>query len=290
MEAEVNQRLQRLIEAWCGVLLLLLVLTGPLALRAQSSTLFGQGAQALLEREFGRPDLSWLLLDRSGAVLAQRWEAPEHAIPPGSLLKPFVAAAYAAQHEDKFPRLRCAGTRSLCWLPRGHGELGIEDALARSCNAYFLALAADLDRDRALQAFRSFGLAGPGQDFDARTAIGLGTGWRESPLALAHAYLALLDSSDSRLRSQLLTGMEDAASQGTATAVDALLGKHAALAKTGTARCTHRLRAQADGFAVILLPAAEPRYLLLLRMHGVTGAQTAAEAAQMFRALGLGRP
>ena len=279
----------RRVQGWRGVLLLLSVLPGPAALCAQSTTLFGQGVNALLQREFGGPDLSWLLLDRSGAVLAQQWSPLEQAIPPGSLVKPFVAAAYAAQHENKFPRVRCAGTRSLCWRPRGHGELGLEDALAQSCNAYFLALAADLDGERALEAFRSFGLAGPSRNSDARTTIGLGTDWRESPVALAHAYLALLDSPDSILRAMLLRGMENAASRGTAASVDATLGQDAALAKTGTAPCTHRPRAQADGFAVVFVPAPEPRYLLLVRMHGATGAATAAEAARMLRALGLGR-
>jgi cell division protein FtsI/penicillin-binding protein 2 len=107
---------------------------------------------------------------------------------------------------------------------------------------------------------------------------------------LAHAYLALLDSPSLVLRTMVLGGMETAASRGTAASVDATLGQDAALAKTGTAPCTHRPRAQADGFAMIFVPAAEPRYLLLVRMHGATGARTAAEAARMLQALGLGRP
>ncbi len=254
----------------------------------QSDKLFGQGAAALLNREFGRPDLSWLLLDRSGAVLAEQWKNSDQAIPPGSLVKPFVAVAYAAQHENKFPHVHCAGASGLCWLPRGHGELGFEDALAQSCNAYFLALAAGLDGERAQDTFRSFGLTGPGRNFDARTAIGLGSDWRESPLALAHAYLALLNSPDSTARALVLGGMRRAAARGTGASVDTTLGQDAALAKTGTAPCTHPTRAQADGFAVVLVPAAEPRYLLLVRMHGATGGQTASEAASMLRALGLG--
>lgn len=275
---------------WREVLLFGAMAVGTADLRAQSNTLFGQGAAVLLDREFGRSDLSWLLLDRSGAVLAQRWQTSQQSIPPGSLVKPFLVAAYAAQHGNKFPHVRCAGTRSLCWHPRGHGELGLQDALAESCNAYFLALAADIDRERARETFRSFGLAGPERNFDARTTIGLGTAWRESPLALAHAYLALLDSPDSMMRALVLGGMQKAASRGTAASVDVTLGRDAALAKTGTAPCTHRTRAQADGLAVVLVPAAEPRYLLLVRMHGATGAQTAAEAASMLRALGLGGP
>jgi hypothetical protein len=289
VETEVSKPSSSLTLGRREVLSLLFALAAPAVLGAQSATLFGQGASALLQRKFGRADLSWLLLDRSGAVLAQRWETPEQAIPPGSLVKPFVAAAYAAQHDNRFPQVRCRGTASQCWLPRGHGELGLEDALAQSCNAYFLALAAGLDRDRALQTFRSFGLAGPNRNFEARSAIGLGAEWREFPLSLARAYLALLDSPDPLLHEHVLRGMETAASRGTASSVDAALGKDAALAKTGTAPCTHRPRSEADGFAAVLVPAGAPRYLLLVRMHGGTGAATAAEAAQMLRALGLGK-
>jgi cell division protein FtsI/penicillin-binding protein 2 len=272
-----------------GVVLAAAAFVASTGLCAQPGTLFGQSASALLQREFGRPDLSWLLLDRSGAVLADRWNAPEQAIPLGSLVKPFVAAAYAAQYDDKFPRVRCSGTRSMCWNPRGHGELDLQDALAHSCNAYFLALAADLDHERAREIFRSFGLAGPSRNFDARTMIGLGAEWRELPVTLAHAYLELLENPNHALREMVLRGMEKAASSGTAASVDTILGQDAALAKTGTAPCTHRPRAQADGFAVVLVPAPEPRYLLLVRMHGATGSVTAGEAARMLRALGLGR-
>jgi hypothetical protein len=71
--------------------------------------------------------------------------------------------------------------------------------------------------------------------------------------------------------------------------VDATLGENAALAKTGTAACTHTHRAAADGLAVVAFPAEDPRFLLLVQKHGVTGAHTAAEAAQMLRVVGLGQ-
>lgn len=276
-------------QRWCG-LLLLLVFAWPIGVSAQSPSLFGQSANALLQTQFGSADLSWLLLDRNGTVLAQRWDAPDQAIPPGSLVKPFVVAAYAAQHNNSFPRVRCAGTRSLCWLPHGHGELGMEEALAQSCNAYFLALAAGLDQERARETFRSFGLAGPGANLRTPGMIGLGAEWRETPLAIAHAYLALLNASDAAVRARVLAGMRGAADHGTAAAVEAALGPEAALAKTGTAPCTHHPQGQADGFAVLLVPAVEPRYLLMVRMHDATGARAAAEGAEMLRAIGLGRP
>jgi len=257
---------------------------------AQQATLFAQGANAVLQSRFSRPELSWILLDRTGNVVAQRWDAPNQQIPPGSLVKPIVAVAYAEQHGGRFPHVRCLGTASMCWLPRGHGDLDLEHAIANSCNAYFLSLAENLDRGVAIRRLHTFGLAGPGPEADARTLIGLSPGWRETPLALGRAYLALLDYPGLTVRTRVLRGMAGAALYGTAGAVDADLGQDLALAKTGTASCTHAHRAPADGFAVVLMPADQPRYLLLVRMHGTTGAHTAAVAAEMLRAIGLGQP
>jgi cell division protein FtsI/penicillin-binding protein 2 len=270
--------------------LLFVVIAAPSHTLAQQTTLFAQGANALLQDKFSRPELSWILLDRTGNLLAQRWDAPNLPIPPGSLVKPFVAIAYAEQHGSRFPHVRCLGTPSMCWLPRGHGDLDLEHAIANSCNAYFLSLAANLDREAAIRNLHTFGLAGPGPDADARTLIGLSPGWHETPLALARAYLALLDYPGLEVRTRVLRGMAGAASYGTAEAVDAALGQNVALAKTGTAPCTHKHRASADGFAVVFTPADQPRYLLLVRMHGTTGARTAALAAEMLRAIGLGQP
>lgn len=82
--------------------------------------------------------------------------------------------------------------------------------------------------------------------------------------------------------------MLDSAKRGTARSVDAALGRNAALAKTGTAACSHTPHGAADGFTVVLYPAARPRLLLLVRVHGVTGAESTRVAGAMLRALGAG--
>jgi len=56
-----------------------------------------------------------------------------------------------------------------------------------------------------------------------------------------------------------------------------------ALVKTGTAACTHSRHAVGDGFTVALVPADEPQVLLMVRVHGVPGAQAAKTAGQMLR-------
>jgi len=53
--------------------------------------------------------------------------------------------------------------------------------------------------------------------------------------------------------------------------------------KTGTAPCTHGDHAPGDGFTVAILPAHQPRILLMVRVHGVPGAQAAKVAGSMLR-------
>jgi cell division protein FtsI/penicillin-binding protein 2 len=268
--------------------LLLVVAAGPApAQHAAEPQLFSQSAKAVLERNFPSPDLSYLLLDASGNVLAERW-ATQTPISPGSLVKPFLAIAYGEQHGGRFPTVRCMGTESRCWLPRGHGNLVLEEAIANSCNAYFLELAAGLDRQRAEQTFARYGLAGPAADAAAESLAGVGSAWIETPLAWARAYLQLEKEQQSPTQSRIVKGMLLSAMRGTARAVDAALGKDAALAKTGTAVCSHTPRGAADGFTVVLYPAAQPRLLLLVRVHGVTGAASAKVAGAMLRSLGGG--
>ncbi|HTW47565.1 MAG TPA: hypothetical protein VMD92_06445 [Acidobacteriaceae bacterium] len=259
------------------------------SLAAHPQQIFSQAAAQALDRGFPDPRISWLLLDSHGNTLAERWPDAQRPVPPGSLVKPFLAVAWGEQHDGAFPRVRCLGTRSRCWLPAGHGTLGLEDAIAQSCNAWFLALAASLNRPRASRIFARYGLAGPPITASQDSLIGFGVAWQETPSALASAYLHLIDDlHQPPWRNRILAGMQASADHGTARSIDAALGFHAALAKTGTAPCSHTPRAAADGFTLVAWPAQEPRLVLLVRIHGVTGAQTAAVAAQMLRRLGAG--
>jgi cell division protein FtsI/penicillin-binding protein 2 len=249
---------------------------------------FSQAAKAVLDREFAGPEISYLLLDASGNLLAERWPA-QSPISPGSLVKPFLAIAYGDQHDGHFPIVHCLGTSTHCWLPPGHGSLGLEDAIAQSCNTYFRELALGLNRPLAAQTFAHYGLVGPAAQAASDSMIGLGTAWKESPLALAKAYLEIEKEQHSAIQSRIIKGMLGSASRGTARGVDAALGPNAALAKTGTAVCSHTPQGAADGFTVVLYPAAQPRLLLLVRVHGVTGAASANVAGAMLRSLGAGQ-
>jgi cell division protein FtsI/penicillin-binding protein 2 len=255
---------------------------------AQGTGLFEQSASVLLLRQFGGANLSWLLLDRFGRIAALHGFESDRAVAPGSLLKPFVASAYGEQHDNRYPKQQCNGTRDHCWYPNGHGMLGLEEAVAQSCNAYFLGLARGLEHNRALLTFQRFGFEGATPAVTAPDMIGLTAVWRETPLTIGVAYQKLLNDRISPYRDRIMTGMEAAAAHGTARAAGLALGAHTLLAKTGTASCSHHPQGMADGFAVLLYPAAQPRVLLLVRHHGATGAETSGQAGAMLRALELG--
>ena len=256
--------------------------------RAQESALFAQSTSAVLERQFGCADLSWLLVDRSARVLAQKWPDAGKPIAPGSLLKPFLASAYGEQYHLRYPSLFCAGTADRCWYAHGHGKMGLEEALAQSCNAYFLHLAESLDQASIRATGTRCGLHLPEQKLEDADMIGLTGVWRETPLCLAQAYLTLLQDRSAPSRDRIAAGMKAAAQHGTARGASIAFASQDLLAKTGTASCQHRPRATADGLAILLYPAAAPRFLLLTRQHAATGAQAARYAGAMLHAIGLG--
>jgi hypothetical protein len=247
-------------------------------------TLFEQSAAQTLSRNFSGPGISFLLLDaRTGAVLASRWDNPERPVPLGSLVKPFTALAYGEHHAFHYPVHQCRGTATGCWLPRGHGEVDLTSAIAHSCNSYFRILTANLTASDISPTASRFGLQPPPSDALSSALAGLGNRWAISPISMARAYLEILRRRDQPGVQQILAGMAESAEQGTGAEVDRALPYPDALAKTGTAPCTHGDHAPGDGFTVALFPASQPRILLMVRVHGVPGARAAKVAGAMLR-------
>ncbi len=246
--------------------------------------LFSQSAGRILGREFTGSEVSFLLLDvRTGAVLASRWDNPEKPIPMGSLVKPFIALAYGEEHQFRYPAHLCRGTAGGCWLPHGHGQIGISDAIADSCNSYFRMLTARMTSADVIPAAGRLGLDPPASQLSGADLIGVGNRWLVSPLHMAHAYLELNRRRDQPGAREVVEGMALSARQGTGSEVDRALPHSSALVKTGTAACTHHDRAPGDGFVVALVPAEQPELLLMVRVHGVPGARAALTAGRMLR-------
>lgn len=272
-----------------------LVLFTPAASRSRSepenvtaapTSLFAQSAAQALNRDFPDSNLSFLLLDaRSGQLLISRWDKANMPIPLGSLAKPFAALAYGEQHAFRYPTHTCRGSETGCWRPGGHGDMDLTSAIAFSCNSYFRFLTGELTAADVCPTASQFGLDLPDHDTHGVELAGLGVRWRISPLRMAHAYLELVRGRQHPAVQQILAGMEQSAAHGTGAEVDRTLQTERALVKTGTATCTHSRPAPGDGFAIALVPAEDPRLLLMVRVHGVPGSIAARTAGQMLRRL-----
>lgn len=254
---------------------------------SDSDLLFLQSVTRILNRDFNRADLSYLLLDaHSGQLIDSRWDDPERPIALGSLVKPFTALAYGEQNGYRYPRHVCHGTVSGCWLSRGHGQLNLTAAVENSCNAYFRVLAAAVDSQSLSSVTSRFGIEPPSASATTVTFVGIGSAWPISPLHMARAYLELIRRRDQPGIREIVDGMALSAEKGTGAAVDRALVPQKALVKTGTAPCTHAEHAPGDGFVIVGFPADSPRILLLLRVHGAPGAQAAAVAGNILKQIG----
>ena len=256
----------------------------PDRIKGAESSLFAQSAAETLNHDFPSRDISFLLLDaRTGRTLTARWDRLDSPIPLGSLVKPFTALAYGEQQDFQYPAHTCRGTATGCWLPHGHGEVGLTSAIAYSCNSYFRMLTANLAAADVAPIATRFGIEPPDRDANGPALAGIGSRWRISPPRIALAYLELIRSREQQGVREVLAGMERSAQRGTGAEVDRALPFPNALVKTGTAPCTHSPRAPGDGFAIVLTPADQPEILLMVRVHGVPGAQAAKTAGQILR-------
>jgi len=265
------------------------------------SSLFVQSAAGKLEREFAAcvesaaptaekcrqlSDVSFLLLDaHSGALLASRWPNPEVPIPLGSLVKPITALAYGESHQFRYPTHICRGAKSGCWLPRGHGKVELTTAIEYSCNSYFRTLTAQMTSRDVTPLAQSLGLRAPEPGASGIDLAGIGELWQNSPLRMAIAYLELMRRREQPGIGEIVEGMEQSGEHGTGAEVDRALGRADALVKTGTAACTHARRGAGDGFVIALMPATDPQILLMVRVHGVPGAEAARTAGMMLRGI-----
>ena len=79
----------------------------------------------------------------------------------GSVFKPVLAAA--AQEQGTFPEYECTGAAVIdgqifrCAGGVPHGQIGLEEALEKSCNGYFVRLGQQLGAENLLQAAQRFG-------------------------------------------------------------------------------------------------------------------------------------
>src|SRR5207247_209985 len=157
------------------------------------------------------------------------------------------------------------------------------DLIAYSCNAYFRKLAANVRAEDLEVVMRRFGVQGPTENAGVDTLIGMGDDWKTSPVALARAYCELACRSLEPGTRELLSGMALSATEGTGRKAGTELRGVSLLAKTGTAPCDHARKKPGDGYALVLFPAEQPQFALLVQKHGSPGMEAAAAAGRLLR-------
>lgn len=240
----------------------------------------GCASAAKAELRPAAPDTTFLLLRAQLGVVASEWPEANTPVPIGSLVKPFVAWAYAAGHMGQPLAWTCRGG-DRCWFAAGHGRLTLVQALAQSCNDCFRQMTADLPVEVVRQQLARCGLATP-TGAAPETLIGLGREWAFAPVAVAAAFLELAQRRGEPGIGDVLQGLRESALSGTSRLLR-VSPRDRVLAKTGTAPCTHPQRHVGDGWAVVVWPEEAPRQALLVRAHGAPGAKAAEQAGVLFR-------
>ena len=243
----------------------------------------------------------------SGKILAavELERAAHEMLTPGSTVKPFVLMELLATGKlDPNEKLLCrrkvriVGVRMDCTHPASAAELDAEEAIAYSCNSYFVQAATRLSAGELVQALRRAGLdaptglvgseatghiAMPG-DRDALQLEALGDrGIEVTPLELLEAYRRLAlrkESGDSEGDAPVFAGLEGSVAYGMAGAANIREMKVAG--KTGTA--ASRESPRTHGLFVGYAPAEKPRIAMVVLLQNGRGTDAAAVAQSVFAA------
>ena len=194
----------RTVAAFCtaGVHAGILVLFALIATCAGAENAYLQKA---LEQKFGGSGNSIAVVDvHTGNLIAA---VNPDAIylrknPPGSLIKIFTVMAYAADHGTLFPEFHCPSTSARdpegCWDRNGHGNVGLEKAIAFSCNVYFRQLAKRTSMDSFSDVLQYFGIISSRNEVislpeptQRKLMVGNTLEWSATPILILRAYCAL---------------------------------------------------------------------------------------------------
>lgn len=259
-----------------GALLLLVIHVA--AVHAQ------QLSQQALNKAFAGTDTAAIVLDASSGRSTATFGHVDHASSPGSTLKPFIlAAALLSGIVSPHTRIACIGTMRIgqhnlaCSHPRANTVLDAQQALANSCNTYFVTVARQMQTADLIRSLRGFGIA-PNEipatpDDRALLALGL-SGVDVSPrqLALAYRKLALSLASNSGTANTVREGMLQSVSTGMAHAAGTdgvTLGGKTGSAHDATGAGQH------GWFAGILFTAGSPHptasQVLVIQVPGSNG-------------------
>ena len=226
----------------------------------------------------------------------------DHALPPGSTIKPFTAlAALQTGIITHDTRIRCRQKSKRedvvdnCSHPPNLAPFTPAEALAQSCNYYFASLGERLNEERVSSLLTEFGL---GQmlardRWQPESAIGEGAYLQVTPIQLARGYAALFNGQiqlDEKDRAILIEGMRGAVSFGTAKKAELDSLPAFVIGKTGTSTPLQGFRPQ--GWFVGLALANDTKaaqLVVVVYLKNAHGSDAAEVARPIFEEFG-GKP
>lgn len=188
---------------------------------------------------------------------------------PGSLLKPF---AMLSVDNDSEMIHECTGWSDMqqrCWLRESHNSINLIEALAYSCNSYFIQYFSgklDLEKNyQLLSHYLSFRGKYSEKDY-IEESIGLGTSIKTTPIEILRSYNKLFREKPEGIEI-IRQGMKECIYYGTGELFSGITGVIDAACKTGT---SYRIKENGEsdwknnsGWFLIMYPADEPKYSFL---------------------------
>lgn len=232
----------------------------------------------------------------------------------GSLAKPLVAYALISSGRSAGEVFYCRASSpdeqstKTCWYKPGHGNLTFVQALSQSCNAWFRQWLHNTDDSQVIAFFNRLGMFEIAESTPcvkvALALCGLDGDLKIPSLSCAAGFAALFNGGvvfnvqrgergvslhpvgsieiDAEAAKLVAAGMLECSASGTGSAFGEILGPGSALVKTGTAYAETSEESGellTDGWCIALYPANVPRYLVLVRLPGGSGAKASEEAA-----------
>ena len=223
----------------------------------------------------------------------------DHALPPGSTIKPFTTlAALQTGVITHDTRIRCRqkfkreDVVDNCSHPPNLAPFTPAEALAQSCNYYFASLGERLNEERVSSLLNEFGL---GQmlardRWQPESAVGEGAYLQVTPIQLAKAYAALFNGQiqlNEKDRSILIEGMRGAVSFWTAKKAELDSLPAFVIGKTGTSTPLQGFRPQ--GWFVGLALANDTKaaqLVVVVYLKNAHGSDAAEVARPIFEEFG----
>ena len=262
--------------------------------------------QVIATSALGQRDGAIVILDpQTGRVRAvvNPEVAFDHALPPGSAIKPFTAlAALQTGIITHDTRLRCQQKSKRedvvdsCSHPPNLEPFTPAESLAYSCNHYFTSVGERLDEEHFSSLLTDFGL---GQmlalgRWQPESAVGEGAFLQVTPIQLAKAYAGLFNGQvhvNEQDRAILIEGMRGAVEFGTAKKAELAALPAFIIGKTGTSTPLQGFRPQ--GWFVGLAFAADartkpsnPQLVVVVYLKNAHGSDAAEIARPIFEEFG----